>query len=219
MTAKKKSPEITRESIISSYMDHVLEKERFPVSIYKFCQEHSITEKEFYQHFGSFDGLKKSIWIAFFEKTMELLHINKEYSSFSPKDKLLSFYFSFFELLTLNRSYVLFTLSEHMPMIKNLGQLKGLRVNFKDFARNLIEEGNNGKTYKINQRHPGLFSEAAWLQLMFLLKFWFDDSSPGLEKTDIAIEKSVQTAFDVFENTPVDSILDFGKFLYKERMA
>jgi hypothetical protein len=46
-----------------------------------------------------------------------------------------------------------------------------------------------------------------------------EDSSAGFEKTDVVIEKSVTTIFDVFENTPLDSLLDFGKFLYKEKMA
>jgi hypothetical protein len=43
-----------------------------------------------------------------------------------------------------------------------------------------------------------------------------DDSSPGFEKTDIVIEKSINTIFDVFDNTPLKNILDLGKFLYKE---
>ena len=46
-----------------------------------------------------------------------------------------------------------------------------------------------------------------------------EDASAGFEKTDVVIEKSVNTIFDVFENTPLDSILDFGKFLYKEKMV
>jgi len=51
------------------------------------------------------------------------------------------------------------------------------------------------------------------------MKFWMDDDSAGFEKTDMAIEKSVNTIFDVFDNTPLDAVLDFGKFLWKERMA
>jgi hypothetical protein len=44
-----------------------------------------------------------------------------------------------------------------------------------------------------------------------------DDHSPGFEKTDMAIEKSVRTVFDLFDNTPFDSVIDFGKFLWKEK--
>ena len=112
-------------------------------------------------------------------------------------------------MLTLNRSYVLYSLSEHEMTLKNMEQLKGLRKKVREFARELIEDGNEEKSFKISKHNHSLFSEGAWLQLLFLLKFW-------KERTDIAIEKSVKTIFDVFDNTPLDSILDFGKFLYKE---
>jgi hypothetical protein len=46
-----------------------------------------------------------------------------------------------------------------------------------------------------------------------------EDSSPGFEKTDILIEKSINTVFEVFNNTPLEQVLDLGKFLFKERMA
>jgi len=61
------------------------------------------------------------------------------------------------------------------------------------------------------------FSEGAWIQLAFLLKFWMEDTSTGFEKTDMAIEKSVRTVFDLFDSTPFDSVIDFGKFLWKEK--
>jgi hypothetical protein len=44
-----------------------------------------------------------------------------------------------------------------------------------------------------------------------------EDSSPDFEKTDMAIEKSVRTVFDLFDSSPVDSVIDFGKFLWKEK--
>ena len=64
-----------------------------------------------------------------------------------------------------------------------------------------------------------VFSEATWVQLLFLMKFWKEDTSPGFEKTDMAIEKSVNTVFDVFDNTPLESIIDLGKFLWQNKPA
>ena len=148
-----------------------------------------------------------------------LLEKNEEYGAFTNKDKMLTFFFTFFELLTLNRSYVLFVLDGHENMMSKMKELKGLRKHMKDFATDLIEEANAEKSLKLTKRNPQIFSEGAWIQLLFLLKFWMDDTSAGFEKTDMAIEKSVTTIFDVFENTPLDSILDFGKFLYKENLA
>jgi tetracycline repressor-like protein len=50
------------------------------------------------------------------------------------------------------------------------------------------------------------------------MKFWIDDTSPSFEKTDIYIEKSVQASFDLIDTTPLKSLIDFGKFLYKEKI-
>ena len=46
-----------------------------------------------------------------------------------------------------------------------------------------------------------------------------NDNSADFEQTDVAIEKSVKVIFDVFATKPLESVLDFGKFLFKERFA
>lgn len=219
MATKTKAKKITEDVIIQMYMDYVLEHETVPKSVYKFCKLNKIEETDFYGFFGSVEGLQKAIWNKFYSNTERLLNKNKEYEGFSNKDKMLTFFYTFFELLTLNRSYVLFALQGHRSMLKNLEQLKGLRRHIKAYATDLIEDGNADKNLRITKHNPKLFSEGAWLQFLFVLKFWMDDSSAGFEKTDMAIEKSINTIFDVFNNTPLENIIDFGKFLYKENFA
>ncbi|MCF4101001.1 TetR/AcrR family transcriptional regulator [Gillisia sp. M10.2A] len=215
--SKKKEP-ITKDSVISLYMEYVLEHEATPKSVYKFCKENGLSEDEFYDFFGSFEGLRKDIWNRFYNLTIELLEKSPEFESFTTREKLLTFYYTFFELLTANRSYVLFSLKEDAGMLKNLEQLKGLRKRMKSFATELIREGNEDKTVNFLKQSETIFSEAAWLQLLFILKFWIDDNSPKFESTDVAIEKSVNTVFDLFDNTPLERIVDFGKFIWKEKM-
>jgi hypothetical protein len=204
--------------IISSFMDYTLLTENYPKSVYNFCKKNDIQEKTFYKDFGSLDAIKKMIWQSFYENAMSLLEKDKNFDVSSPKEKLLSFYFTFFEVLLLNRSYVLFVLSKEEKILSKMSNLKTLRILFKGFATELIEEGNINKSSYL-QHSPNIFSEAAWLQLCFLLKFWVEDTSESFEKTDQAIEKSVQTAFDVFENTPLSTLIDFGKFLWKEKFV
>ena len=50
------------------------------------------------------------------------------------------------------------------------------------------------------------------------MKFWLDDSSASFEKTDIYIEKSVKATFELLNIAPVDSLIDFGKFIFKEKV-
>lgn len=217
MSAKAKK--VTKDLIITMFMDYVLEHEKLPKTVYKFCKVNNIEESDYYLYYGSIDALKKGIWDTFFENTINVIHKNAEYQEFTNRDKMLTFFYTFFEVLTLNRSYVLFVMDNAGSPLKNLEQLKGLRKSVKQFAKGLINDGNADKNLKITKHNPQLFSEGAWLQTMFLMNFWKSDDSVSFEKTDVAIEKSVNTIFDLFDNTPLENILDFGKFLYKEKFA
>ncbi|HCQ24166.1 MAG TPA: heat-shock protein [Flavobacteriaceae bacterium] len=208
-----------KTKLITQYMEQVLEHETYPKSVYKFCKTAKIEEKDFYNVFSSLDAVREYVWEVFFTNAMQVLEKDKDFKKGSRREKLLSFYFTFFEVLLLNRSYVLFALKREMNIMKDLVFLKRLRLHFKVFATDLIEEGNADKDSRWSQHPPKLFSEAAWAQLLFLMKFWIEDTSEQFEKTDAAIEKSVNTAFDVFDNTPLDTLLDFGKFLWKETVA
>ncbi len=227
MATKKQNPEnkakatakFTKDQLISLYMEYVLEHEKMPKSVFKFCKENGLTEEQFYNFFGSFDGLRKGVWNQIFDNTIDLIEKSPEFEDFTTREKLLTFYYTFFELLTANRSYVLLTLTEDPEMFKNLDQLKGLRRRLKGFANVLIREGNEDKTSKILKQSETIFSEATWVQLLFIIKFWMDDNSAQFESTDVVIEKSVNTVFDLFDNTPLERILDLGKFLWKEKMA
>ena len=214
---KKKSKNI-KKKIFDEYSKLSLEENGQLKSVYLFCKKTNIKESEFYEYFGSLNHVRDEIFSQFYKNTYELISNSKEFSTQSPKEKLLSFYFTFFEVLTLNRSYVLIELGEVGSNIQKLSILRGLKSLFKDFTTNLIEQGNALKKSNFAKHPSKIFSEGAWIQLLFLMRFWIEDRSPGFEKTDIAIEKSVRSVFDLFDNTPLDSIVDFGKFLWEEKI-
>ena len=88
--AKKKN--ITADNIYSMYMDYVLENGRPPENVYIFSKENNFDESLFYQFFGSFEAVEKSIFAAFFDNTISLLENNNDYAGFDNRNKLLSFY-------------------------------------------------------------------------------------------------------------------------------
>ncbi len=213
------SQKVSREGIISRYVETVLTRDSIPTSVYKFCKDNGFKEEEFYSCFGSIEGIQEEIWNSFYNQTVELAQKSEAFHTYSNREKMLTFFYTFFEVLTLNRSYVLFSLREKSDLLKNLKQLKGLRTRVKNFTSELIKEQNDEQNLKILKRPVTVFAEGAWLQTLFLLKYWLDDNSANFENTDIAIEKSVRAIFDLFDNTPMESIIDFGKFLWKERMS
>lgn len=202
--------------IITLYMDHVLMHEHEPKTIYAFCKKNNIEESDFYSFFGSFDGLKKEIWNKFLENAISALHNDPSFATYSPKNKLLTLYFTLFEILTLNRSYVLFVLKDNMQGMNNLMQLKQFRTTFKDFVKNHIAT-EELKSNKLSRITKPVYSEGAWIQFLLILKYWMADNSKGFEKTDIIIEKSVNTVVDLLDSQPLENIIDLGKFLWSER--
>jgi predicted nucleotidyltransferase len=215
--AKKKN--ISKQQIISWYMEYVLEHNQEPASIYKFCKAYNLDESSLYEHFGSFSSIRSSIFSTFLENTLDLLQKDETYNTSSARNQLLSFYFTFFEILTANRSYAVLTLQNRKHALDNLKTLQKLREGFKKYVDGLDIKTMDLKQERMEKMQRKAISESAWGQLLFILKFWLDDSSPSFEKTDILIEKTVNSSFDVLEATPLQSLVDLGKFIFKEKMA
>lgn len=218
-TTKKsttKSKQIDDLRIIELYMDSVLSAAASPKNVYLFCKENQIEESDFYSFFGSFENIKQVIWIKFFENAVMTINKEEAYLSYSDKNKLLTLFYTLFEILTLNRSYVLFSLHENKNNLKNLKDLTLLRREFKEFIVNIIDQNENVGLAKLDKITKPVFSEGAWIQFLLILKFWMDDTSKGFEKTDMIIEKSVNTAVDLFNTKPLESLIDLGKFLWNE---
>ena len=80
-------------AIITSFMAYTLENDQYPKSVFKFCKENKLEEKNFYKFFGSLDGVKQTIWESFYDNVMSLLEKDENFEMAKPKEKLLSFYF------------------------------------------------------------------------------------------------------------------------------
>ena len=216
MATKKTT--ITKDKIVSMYMNYVLEHSEKPKSVYHFTKINDFTETEFYAFFGTLESIEKEIFKMFVEKTVELLHKNSEYETYDMKSKMLSFYFTFFEILTANRSYVMLVLKDHNDQLKKIALLSGLRISFKNYLTEIISDDFRTQQEKLQNFQEKTFQETSWFQLLLTLKFWLDDASPAFEKTDIYIEKSVKATFELMNISPIDSLIDFGKFIFKEKI-
>jgi hypothetical protein len=140
------------------------------------------------------------------------------YKSYSAREKLLGFYFTWVEELKSRRSYLLAVYGDSSFKDKNFPtELKGFKSNFKDFVNELILEGKETEEIAERPYVSDRYDEALWLQVPFLFRFWLKDDSPAFEKTDAAIEKSVNLAFDLMGKSAVDSFVDFAKFLFQSR--
>jgi AcrR family transcriptional regulator len=204
--------------IQEAYLEYVLEHGQQPPSIYAFAKNLGMPEAEFYEFYNSFDGIEKALWKVFFDRTLDRLHNNEVYAQYSVREKLLSFYYTWVEELRASRSFVLFSLRR--STFRSSGtppQLVAFKKAFLAYVRELLAEGQESKEVVYRPILFDRYADGLWVQLMFVLNFWIADDSLHFEKTDAAIEKAVNTSFDLMGRLPVDSVVDFAKFLYQNR--
>lgn len=204
--------------IPAAYISYILDHGTKPVSVFRFCSDTGIPENEFYNHFGSFEGVEKHIWKDFIHTTIQRLKADKAYPGFSSREKLLAFYFTFFEGLKLHRSFILVQLSNYRKIEIVPEFLKDFKKEFETYIHSVLSDGKaNGEIANrplLDKSYPVLF----WMHMGFMLTFWKDDNSAGFEQTDAAIEKSVNLAFDLISKGAVDAVIDFAKFMYQTKV-
>jgi hypothetical protein len=199
-------------------MNYRLENDQKPKSVYQFAKTNGFDETEFYSFFGTLESVEKEIFKMFLEKTIELIQKDTNFEAYDMKSKMLSFYFTFFELLSSNRSYVVLVLKENKNQLKNLMQVTVLRVGFRNYISDIITDEVRTQNEKFQNFQEKAIQETAWIQFLLTMKFWLDDESAAFEKTDIYIEKSVKATFELMKIAPLDSLIDFGKFIFKEKI-
>lgn len=214
--AKRKK--IRANDVISLYMDYILEHNSQPKSIHAFSKASNFEEATFYESYDSFKALEKDIFKTFFDNSISVLHKSEDYKMYDSRNKLLSFYYTFFENLTANRTYIMHTLNKHKSSLKSIVILSSLRKSFMLYIIELEIETIDMKQDKLERIQQKAIQQSAWIQLLVTIKFWMGDTSSSFEKTDIFIEKSINTSFDLINIKPLKSVIDFGKFLFKEKM-
>jgi len=217
-TRKKTNTKDYRKLIIDGFVTHLLEHGSMPASIFKFAKELDMKEEVFYTYFTSFEGVKSDIWVRIFEDTLEAVATQEVYKEYAVREKFLSFLYTWIEELKKNRSYLLILYQDQATAFKTLpSDAREFKEKFTDFASELILEGKETQEIASRPFITEKYDEALWLQVAFVFRYWMSDRSANFEKTDAAIEKSVNLAFDLMGKSALDSFLDFAKFLYQTK--
>ena len=213
----KKKKNSSKLDILTLYMDLVSENKSKPESVTDFCEEVNLDEANFYEHFKSLKKVEKTIFNELFKNSLEVLSESEEFLSFDGKNKLLSLYFTFFENLTLNRAYVEVALKGCKNQLQSYKTLSSLKKSFISYIDHLELSESILPIDGLEKFQSNIISHSAWVQMLITIKFWLEDTSESFEKTDIFIEKSINTSFELIENKFLKNVFDLGKFVYKEK--
>lgn len=215
----KKAPKTDQKTkIITQFVEYVLEHGKEPVSVYKFSSSIGMNEEEFYKYYTSFDAVKSDVWVKFFNDTLANIESQEVFQTYSAREKLLAFLYTWIEELKKKRSYLISLYGHYKPKMGIVpSELKQFKNAFKDFANELVLEGKETEEIASRPILSDRYDDAIWLQILFVFQFWLHDTSPSFEKTDAAIEKSVNLAFDLMGKSALDTFIDFAKFLYQNK--
>ncbi|MHA4893604.1 TetR family transcriptional regulator C-terminal domain-containing protein [Pedobacter sp. PWIIR3] len=212
----------TAEQIKTGYINYLLTNGEQPKSVYSFSKKLKIEEADFYDFYASFDSIEKLIWVDLTVETIDTLQQQEVWQQYSSREKILAFFYSYVEVLKKQRSFILFSLKSSGTGFSTPSILSGVKPIFENFAEDIINNGIESGELAERKFLSKRYKDALWLQFAFIVKFWVKDESAGFEKTDEAIEKGINVTFDLFQHSPLDNLIDYGKFLsrngFKEKM-
>jgi hypothetical protein len=203
----------TAESIQKAYIDFVLTNGEQPKSVYVFAKKNKMAEEEFYNYFGSFDAIEQYVWTDLAKRTFTEIKGQDVWSQYSSREKGLSFFYAFFELLKSSRSFAVYSFKKQPKSFATPVIFTDLKKLFESFANEILNEGIESGELSDRKFFSKKYKDALWVQFGFVLNFWINDTSAGFEKTDEAIEKGVNVTFDLFQRSPIDNLFEYGKFL------
>lgn len=221
----------TLEKIRKAYTEYVLEHGKQPTSVFQFVKKLKIPESEFYTHYASFDAIEADVWLTFFQQARQTIESDETYQTYSVREKLLAFYYTWIELLKAQRSFAVYSFGRlreqgagHMHTVhQKMGRptpvssqvLRPFKEAFNDFARDLLLEGRESREVEPRPFLTDRYPKALWVETLYILDFWVRDVSKNFERTDTIIEKAVNTTFDLIGRSPLDSLFDLAKFVYQ----
>lgn len=191
------------DKIIEAYKEMLISGVE-DINPYTISQKIGISEKDFFQSFTSADDVGRKIWSNLAETVLMELGQSEIYNSYPARQKVLSYFFTFFELARTERTFILRTLEQ--PKL-----LTGYISRFKEGMADVIQEGIATEDIKeriFSSRYP----TSLWNLHLYLLKFWAKDESEGFVETEKAIEIYAKVPLELMGPNLLDSIFDSVKF-------
>lgn len=219
MTNKKQMKEIktlTKEAILDIFIDYVEQKFKRPLRLAQLAEFSDNELEEFSAHYKDVFEIEKALYSEIFKQTIITLESDPAYADYDSRLKLLSFYYTFFENINLNTELFEILFLDVKSKIASFSSFGDLRKSFQNYIAVLNIEWIDLMFSKANKLSEKAIEELAWGQLLLTLQYWASDTSPERAKTDIFIEKSVNTSFDLLDTKAVKSMLDLGKFLFNK---
>lgn len=205
---------VSKDTIQKGYQDFLLEEGKAPETVRIFTKYLKIADEDLYQHFGSLKNIELSIWEDYFQNTLNTLHKDPDFEEMSSREKHLAFLYTILEIMKSDRSFIL-----HRLEGKKIHQLPEELKKTQRFITQSDIDWASPFSFLPDRAHDftqKAYRNVLWQHVISLLLFWVKDESPAAKDTDLFIEKSTRTAFDIGELPAAESIVDLSKFFLQK---
>lgn len=206
------------QKISKEYIEFVLLNGREPHSEFEICKKLEIEEKEFYTSFSSLESLRQYILVNHLKDICDSLDNDEEYKDFSAKDKTLTLFFSLFEKFKEDRSYLLWKYSKLDALPEKSKDWKAFLDLLQTRMNGVLNDAKSSNEIKDRPYIGEHYAKGFKIAFLYLFRVWLKDDSEDFETTDAAIEKSINLSFEMLATSPLDSLIDFGKFAFSTKI-
>ncbi|MGQ9863170.1 MAG: hypothetical protein ACUVRD_01620 [Bacteroidia bacterium] len=176
------------------------------VTVYGLCQRLGISEAEFYKHFSNLEAVGRKIWASYADETIENLKNSESYAQYGAREKLLAYFFTFFEVVLKDRTFIEKTYTR-------FGLLKDYQRKFRNYTAEVVQEGIIGE--EIRSRHlENLYVDVLWGVHWGLVRFWLQDTSEGFVDTEKAIETYTKLPLELMAPNILDTAYEALRFTF-----
>ncbi|MCS6789578.1 MAG: TetR family transcriptional regulator C-terminal domain-containing protein [Bacteroidia bacterium] len=200
-----RSKELPLETRIQElYKQLVVEDKIAKMNVYSFCKALDISEADFYKHFASLDAIGRKIWSSYADEVISALKSSETYNSYTAREKILAYFFTFFENVVKDRTFIRKTYTQFTL-------LRSYQRKFRTHIAEVIQEGVIAD--EIQSRHlENLYLDVLWGIHWGLIQFWLNDESPNFEDTEKAIETYMRVPLELMGQNVLDSAYEALRF-------
>lgn len=192
------------EKIIAAYKAMLVKGDE-EINSFTLSKRAEVSEKEFFELFTSPDDVARRIWSNIGKAVAETLHGSDLYNSYPPRQKVLSYYFTFFEVALTERMFIELS-------FKHKKLLSVYQTEFKEFMRDVVQEGIANDDIKERLSLSNYYPEVLWELQLRLISFWLNDSSENFTDTEKAVEIYSRVPLELMGHNILDSVLETVKF-------
>ena len=185
------------------FVQFVIEKGQFPNSLTELSRYGDLDQDKFSVIADSIQELTQIVWRDIIKDTIILTDSDSQYESVDVKDKVLSFYYNHIEDLSRFRSFAVISLGISGQWKLSPSVLILYKREFMNYFHPMCQEIIANKWTWNKKLQARVLSELFWSKTMFLLRYWVSDQSPGFEKTERIIDKTINGLFTILDGNPV----------------